>query len=226
MGWASWRGERGFEPVKKDICGRFVNEYDQVKPNLEAKLDKIVERGIKLEDTKIISEPNQQQREKQPPLQLLGVSGLGGWLVLVQIGIYLSILLNILTLKRDTIPAFAPDIWDALTSKDSIVYDRLWAPLLIFELVTSILFTLLSVFCLYNLYKKKAIFPKLMIVVYSAGLAIAILEYVLLKQIPIVNEYDLLGQDAPQAIIRTAVSCGIWIPYFLRSERVQNTFVN
>ncbi|MBO9597224.1 MAG: DUF2569 domain-containing protein [Cohnella sp.] len=178
-----------------------------------------------MEETAIVNESNQQPKEKQPPLLLLGVSGLGGWLVLVQIGIYLTILLNILTLDRDTLPAFSSDTWEMLTSKDSIVYDPLWAPLLIFELVVNTLFILFGIFCLYNMYRKKSIFPKLMIIVYSSSLAVAIIDYIWLNQISIVNEYDLVGQDDVRDIIRSVITCAIWIPYFRKSERVQNTFI-
>jgi len=177
-----------------------------------------------LEETAIVKESNQQPREKQPPL-MLGVSGLGGWLILVQIGLYLTILLNILTLNNDTLPAFSPGTWEMLTSKDSSWYDSLWAPLLIFELVVNILLILVSLFCLYNMYQKKSIFPKLMIIVYSLSLFIVILEYILINQISIVSEYGLSGPDDVKDIVRAAITCAIWIPYFLKSERVQNTFI-
>lgn len=178
-----------------------------------------------MEETAIVNESNQQSREKEPPLLLLGASGLGGWLVLVQIGIYLTILLNILSLNNDILPAFSSDIWETLTSKDSIVYDPMWAPLLIFELVVNTLFVLLGIFCLYIMYRKKSIFPKLMIILYSASLAVAILDYILLNQISIIDEYDISGQDDVTVIIRSAITCAIWIPYFRKSERVQNTFI-
>lgn len=179
-----------------------------------------------MEETATVNESNQQPREKQPPLQLLGVSGLGGWLVLVQIGIYLTILLNILTLNRDTLPAFSSDTWEMLTSEVSSVYDPMWAPSLIFELVANTLFILLGLFCLYNMYQKKSILPKLMIILYSSSLVIAILDYVLLNQISIVDEYNLSGQNGVTVIIRSAITCAIWIPYFRKSERVQNTFIH
>ncbi|WP_084410858.1 DUF2569 family protein [Paenibacillus glacialis] len=63
-------------------------------------------------------------------------SGLGGWLALVQIGLYYSLI----QLFRDTMPVFAPETWNVLTSKESELYHPLWGPLLTFELVYNIVF--------------------------------------------------------------------------------------
>ncbi|GGD55637.1 DUF2569 domain-containing protein [Paenibacillus nasutitermitis] len=162
-------------------------------------------------------------RNKPNDLKLSGPEGLGGWLVLVQIGLYFTVLNLINQLFRYTIPAFAPDTWELLTDKDSSVYHWLWAPSLIFEALYNILLLLFSIFILVCFYRKKTILPVLMICFYSTGLIVVILDYILLNQIPALKEVQDTGST--KVIIRSVISCAIWIPYFLKSNRVSRTFV-
>ncbi len=163
-------------------------------------------------------------KQEAPPLRL-GLSGLGGWLVLVQIGMYASMLLLIMTLFRDNLPALRSEDWELLTSKDSLFYDPLWKPLLIFETVANALLLVFIAYCLSNFYRKKAILPTLMIVFLSTSLLIGMADYGMVNQIDLVQEYDLLGPDSVRDLGRSAIACAIWIPYFRKSERVKNTFV-
>lgn len=167
---------------------------------------------------------NTELPKDTPPLRL-GISGLGGWLVLVQIGLYASLLLLALQLFNDSIPALQSEEWELLTTKGTEWYDPLWQPLLAFEITANVLMLLMCAYCLYNLYRKKTILPKLMIIFYSVNLAVGIIDYALLNQIELAKELDLIGQDAVTDNVRAAITCAIWIPYFLKSERVQNTFI-
>lgn len=45
----------------------------------------------------------------------------------------------------------------------------------------------------------------------------------MLSQIPMARE--LADGSSIRDIARSAIACAIWIPYFIKSERVQNTFV-
>lgn len=164
------------------------------------------------------------RQEAAGPLRL-GVSGLGGWLVLVQIGMYLTIVLLITTFFNDTLPALRSENWELFTSQDSPFYDSMWKPVLYFETAANALMLAFLLYCLVNFYRKKTILPVLMIVFYSANLLVGLIDYGMLSQIDIVQEYDLLGGDTIRDLVRSAITCAIWIPYFLKSERVQNTFV-
>ncbi|MFD0673774.1 DUF2569 domain-containing protein [Cohnella sp. GCM10027633] len=150
---------------------------------------------------------------------------MGGWLVLVQIGLYATILLLIVQFFNDTLPALQSEEWDLLTTKGSELYDPMWQPVLIFEIAANVLLLLMSFYCLYNLYRRKSILPKLMIIFYSGSLAAGIIDYALLNQIALVKEFDLLDADIMRDNVRAAITCAIWIPYFIKSERVQNTFI-
>ncbi|MBT2291765.1 DUF2569 domain-containing protein [Paenibacillus albidus] len=151
-------------------------------------------------------------------------NGLGGWMVLVQIGLYLSVIRLLFLIFSTTIPSFQPDLWDVLTSPDSSVYDPLWKPALIFEAVVNVTFVLFSIFLLVQMYRKKATFPRWIIFYYVTNLIVLIIDYVLLANIELVQQMNEGG--SMQDIGRLIISCAIWVPYFLRSKRVRNTFVN
>lgn len=58
--------------------------------------------------------------EKKNDYKPLGISGLAGWLILVQIGLYGTIIIQLMQLFQDSFTAFDADIWTAFTSKGSV----------------------------------------------------------------------------------------------------------
>lgn len=162
-------------------------------------------------------------REDQYDLTPLGKSGLGGWLIFIQLGLILTLLLALVNLFSYSIPSFYSETWTALTSKDSLQYHHLWAPTILFEFLMNIGIILFSAYIIVRFYQRKMIVPRLIIVFYSASLLISVFEYILMLQIPDWREIDdgSLAKDIAKGIF----TCLIWIPYFLRSVRVKNTFV-
>jgi len=119
--------------------------------------------------------------------------GLGGWLVLPQIGLYLSILSNLVSLLRDPVNFFSGG----------------WSVLMIAFIVV----------ILVQLYKKKTILPTLIIILYSLGAIIQLVSIFLARM----GGFEF---NVAYELMRIAVPCLIWIPYFVRSKRVKATFVN
>ncbi|MEC0226123.1 DUF2569 domain-containing protein [Paenibacillus alba] len=152
-----------------------------------------------------------------------GLSGLGGWLILVQIGIYVTMVMFILQFVTYTLPSFQPETWHRLTSVDSENYHPLWGPILVFEMLYNVLVFFFCLFILLNMYQRKARLPRLMIIFYSTSLGIAIVDTLLLNMIPSIR--DLEEVSSLKDVFRAVVACAIWIPYFITSERVRNTFV-
>ncbi|NMM52911.1 DUF2569 domain-containing protein [Paenibacillus aquistagni] len=152
----------------------------------------------------------------------LGVSGLGGWLILIQIGLYLT-LIGLIILIRDSFYNYSDEIWQLLSTEGTIYYHPLWRPIFIFESIYNILFFIFTITILVQFYRKKSIVPRLMIIFYSLSLLIGIFDYIMMQQIPLARELE--AASSIRDLIKSTVTCLIWIPYFLKSERVMNTFV-
>lgn len=152
----------------------------------------------------------------------LGVSGLGGWLILIQIGLYLT-LIGLIILIRDSFYNFSDETWQLLITEGTIYYDPLWKPVIIFESIYNILFFIFSITILVQFYRKKSIVPRLMIIFYSLSLLVGIFDYIMMQQIPLARELE--AGSTIRDLLKSALTCLIWIPYFLKSERVKNTFV-
>lgn len=148
-------------------------------------------------------------------------SGLGGWLVLVQIGLYFSLINLLVRLFQYSIMIISSDNWDLFTSKESEFYHPLWRPFLTFETAYNILFILFIVYILSRFYRKKSIVPRLMIISYIITLVIGIIDTALFNQIVSGMEDGI----SYKATFKSLIICAIWIPYFLKSERVKNTFI-
>ncbi|MFC3798437.1 DUF2569 domain-containing protein [Cohnella sp. GCM10012308] len=166
--------------------------------------------------------PADQQEPAHTPLRL-GVSGLGGWLILIQIGLYVTLIQLVIQINQYTIPSFESETWNALTSKGADLYHVLWKPAILFEAVFNLGMFVMTIFCLAFMYMRKRIFPKLMIVYYSVSLLGGIADYALVQTIS--SDVGLDLDNSLRDTFRAVVTCSIWIPYFLRSERVANTFL-
>jgi len=149
--------------------------------------------------------------------------GLSGWLILPLLGLILSPLWMGFYLVRDLLPAFSTEAWKVLTRPGTPAYDPLWAPLLIFEAVASVALLLFTLVLLFLFVKKSRRTPKLFIAWLLSLVGLRIADQLLGSRIPVIAQHpDPQGlKELAQAILAAL----IWIPYFMRSKRVKNTFV-
>ena len=158
-----------------------------------------------------------------PAAFLDGPRGIGGWLILPLLGlIFTPIRVGIQT-HRDFSPMLEPGIWRALTTPGGEAYHWLWAPTIIFEVVTNVSLIGFTLVLLVLFLRTSRRVPKLMIVLMLAGIAIQGVDLVLVGFIPaLASDPDA---HSMRDLARAVPAAAIWIPYFLMSKRVRNTFV-
>lgn len=94
----------------------------------------------------------------------------------------------------------------------------------------SVFVFLYAAFCLIQLLRQKRSVPKLMIGFYLLLAIMVVGSYWVVNAYA--DTYADLGiteedkTDAVMGLIRVGIACAVWIPYFLVSKRVKNTFVN
>ncbi|MEN1785117.1 MAG: DUF2569 domain-containing protein, partial [Bacteroidota bacterium] len=146
---------------------------------------------------------------------------IGGWMVLPAIGLVLTPVLLIVDLVRDGY--LTPYIWSAFSTYEN----SLWLTLAtVFELGCNVLFLVFSVLLIILFSKKRTSLPLLMVVFYSLNVVVPILDTFLInallpEELIDYAEDEIIYRD----IVKSIIGAGIWIPYFLVSRRVKNTFV-
>jgi hypothetical protein len=151
------------------------------------------------------------------------LSGIGGWLLLPALVLIISPLRMAFQFYTDILPALAPRVWDAVTNPVSANYHPLWGPLIAFEAGSGILMLMYTLVLAWFFFTKSKRVPKLFILWFVLNAAIQILDSILAAQIPAVAA--LPDTQSQRDLIRAIIAAAIWIPYFLKSERVKNTFV-
>ncbi len=149
---------------------------------------------------------------------------IGGLLILVGIGLFLSLLRNIGYFLGSITPLIKPEMWDRLTNPNSTAFHPQWKLVIIFDAVTSALIFLLNVVSLVFFFQKKRAFPRLMAVSIPVFFFMSLGGYYLSGLIPAVAESKDYSRQW-HLLISQFVSLHLWIPYFLLSKRVERTFV-
>lgn len=150
--------------------------------------------------------------------------GIGGWLILVVIGMVVSPIRIALLLTQIHLPMFSDGTWAQLTTPSTEVYHGLWAPLIIFEVAGNLVVMLLGLAALVLLLMKSRHTPTMTIAWLLTAVVFGIADFVLADQIPLIAAQPLDVESARE-IARSIVAAAIWIPYFLVSKRVKATFV-
>ncbi|MCX5717953.1 MAG: DUF2569 domain-containing protein [Nitrospirae bacterium] len=151
------------------------------------------------------------------------LEGIGGWLILVAIGLIFNPLRMLVSLGKDLLPAFSSETWAIMTTPGTEAYHPLWAPLLIFELAGNSIFIIFSIIAAIMFFRKKKIFPKMIIIFLLSNLVFVAADYFAAKAIPLIaNQND---PESVRELARTLIGCLIWVPYFIKSKRVKTTFV-
>jgi hypothetical protein len=162
-------------------------------------------------------------------LSIDGPSGIGGWLVFPVLGMILTSLITVFALFRDVIPVFRPQIWSALTTPGSPAYNALWAPLTFFEAMAMLVMIAMPVVLLVLIFQKRRVLPRMMLCFLCFAFAVGVVDSAAVLYLR-TNVFHETGPDARvqvfQTVARGALGLAIWVPYFLKSKRVKNTFVN
>ena len=162
---------------------------------------------------------------KQPQMSTVDeeLRGLGGWLILVAIGLCISPIRLAVTMMNDLLPIFSEGYWEILTTPGSEVYHRLWGPLIIFEIIGNAFFIIFNIILILLFFTKSYRFLTLTIAFLSLNFLFLIGDFFLADLIPAVASED--DGESVKEVFKTVISAMIWIPYLLASKRVKNTFV-
>jgi len=141
---------------------------------------------------------------------------IGGWLILIAIGLALTVIINPITFF--TSGYFDLDKWNI---KQGTIMDTSYKALFLFEVIGNIILTSLAAFCFILLLNKRDILPKCIIAFYAFALCFFIGDYIFAM---LINNGEA-GSSVRNALFRSIITAGIWIPYFRISLRVKETFI-
>ena len=151
------------------------------------------------------------------------LKGLGGWLILVGIGV----VIGPFRLAAEFVPLyygiFTDGSFEILTSPGSEAYHSLWGPLLIFETVFNLLMILASSYLIYLYFSKNYIFPKIYITIVLFSLVFIPADAWLASFV--LPDEPMFDPITTKEFARTLFISVVWVPYMLISKRVKSTFV-
>ncbi|MGY0216512.1 DUF2569 domain-containing protein [Endozoicomonadaceae bacterium StTr2] len=148
--------------------------------------------------------------------------GLGGWLILVGIGVILGPLRMLGTAWEGFSPLYIEGAWSYLTIPGSAGYNSFIGQLLLGEIIANSLIILASLYLAYLYLGRKALFPKVYITILIASILIIVVDAIISTLVlPEQYHFEEVSQGE---LIRSVVSAVIWIPYMIHSRRVKNTF--
>ena len=151
------------------------------------------------------------------------IEGLGGWLILVAIGIVFSPFRIIVELFPLYLEIFKDGYWEVLTTPGTDAYHVMWAPIILAEMSINVILVFVWLFIIFLFFTKKKMFPK-----WYIGILLFTLTFIFMDAfaVKVVAPHEPMFDDATVGeIIRTLLPCLIWIPYMLVSKRVKATFI-
>jgi hypothetical protein len=150
------------------------------------------------------------------------LKGLGGWLLLVGLGVLLAPINLTIGLLSSTSSMFNDGTWELLTNPTSESYIPYFSALIIFEILAGLILTLISIYMMYLFFSKHYLFPKIFISFYLASLIFVLFDSWV---IAVIFNTPIFDADNARELGRQLIIILIWIPYMLVSKRVKITFV-
>ncbi|HEV2135093.1 MAG TPA: DUF2569 domain-containing protein [Terracidiphilus sp.] len=147
-----------------------------------------------------------------PEANQKNLQGIGGWLTLVAIGLALGPFGLLLAVGGSMMLLFSPAGAAVLAANPGV------GGLLALDAAIDALFILALVYLNFHFYGKKKTFPRLAMGYLAASFVLQIaMQRLMVQYMPTFPSWTALS---------SLISAGVWIPYFLLSQRVKQTFVN
>ncbi|CAH1206811.1 hypothetical protein PAECIP111893_02620 [Paenibacillus plantiphilus] len=180
--------------------------------------DKTEEPASQLEEQSD-SQTDSQSEEKDFYYKHLHLKGLGGWLIIVHISMWLFLLNACVNVVFVTLPKILQ--FSKYTDPASSMYDVKWSFLIPLQFIGNLLIVLTLLILLFKFVSRSSTFPKWFIS-FNIGLtAFYILDFAINLFFPM-NDENLFIYIS--AVMRQGLLCLLWIGYMLRSKRVKVTF--
>ncbi len=151
------------------------------------------------------------------------LEGIGGWLIIVAISIVISPIRAVVIGVTTYVPIFSSGAWQALTTQGSDVYNPLWAPIIIGEILINSALIVAWLYMAYKFFTKSSAFPKWYIGIAIFSLVFIIVDAFSIKLV-LPNE-PVFDSSTRQELMRSLIMVVIWVPYMLVSKRVKATFI-
>ncbi len=146
--------------------------------------------------------------------------GFGGWLYLVALGLLLTFGSSFYYLLDTLFPVYQ-------SGRLSQLYEENWkyAFIIIYETAMNLFYVVFPVIIGYCMLKKKKLLKYMAIYFYLINFAANVGYYFISNSIEEMATHELMGEQG-RNIVKSFVTCLIWIPYFINSKRVKNTYTN
>lgn len=158
-----------------------------------------------------------------PAVEDFHLRGLGGWLILIAIGLCLAPFVRIITIGQHWEGYFSNLVWQTVAMPQGAKYDPLYGPLLIFELLGNIFMVGFNLLLLCLFFSKRKSFPSLFIAYMLGQAAFMILDDIGCSLISSLKS-NAAVQDHALAF-RALIYAIIWSLYMVKSRRVKATFI-
>ena len=165
----------------------------------------------------LTKQPQQSQQSGAKSLD-----GLGGWLILVGLGVVLAPVRLLLQLVPIYSGIFATGVWTQISTPGSGVYNPALKWFIGGELVFNILMISAAIYLIYLFFAKHQRFPKLYIAIIVVSLLMVPLDAVVGSWL--IPNTPVWDPQTTRDFARSALVAVIWIPYMLVSKRVKATF--
>lgn len=152
-------------------------------------------------------------------------AGIGGWLTLPLVGLFIGPIRMVFLLLKDFLPIFTEANWTTLTTPSTKAYHPLSLQLIIFKVTGNIIFIILSIALLRLFFRKSRLLPKLMIACLILNLFFVGGDFLLVNMITIPAVVEKSDPESVRELARSIIGVVVWVPYFLISKRVRQTFV-
>ncbi len=148
-------------------------------------------------------------------------TGLGGWMIVVAIGVFLRPLISILSIPS-TLFEIDQSLWVALGNPENEAFDPLWHPALLFGGVATPAFLAFEILIIVLFVRKRTSFPYLLALYFGLSILSTSLTACFST---LIDGFDQPARAERYAnAFRTIVAGAIWAPYCLISRRSRQTF--
>ncbi|OCT12951.1 hypothetical protein A8709_21760 [Paenibacillus pectinilyticus] len=157
----------------------------------------------------------------EPPLdEHQKLYGFGGWLYFVVIGLLLTFGNSLYYLLTTLLPIYKDGLISDLQSENGN-----YLVLIIYETVTYLFYVLFPLYVGYLGFKKMKRVRTMIICFYLLNFAFNVGYYFVANSIEELASPDFIGEQG-RNIVKSLITCIVWIPYFINSKRVKCTYVN